>query len=359
MWRLTGRPPLSSTAEHDLRVGARHRHRLHHRAVPRRLGERRVRPLHLGRRRRGDPPRVGLGEDHLRPLHPGARGQVTVVIEKGWQGKEVHARSHAMTTLRKVYQQGRTIEPVRGRGVLVAAPAHRHDPVARRAAGAPAGRRGDLRPGRRRDDHHDLSADRSDHHTEADMPTTPGGLRYPAAADPPDVPTDMQELAEDVEAKLPAGIACSFVQWPHHRRRHHLRQRHVPRRAVQCGAAGRRDPDRQHPEQPRRRDRHRVHVIRAAVLHQHRRHDREPHGPLDRRAGPRPDQPAQGGADPAGRRHVRLGRVPDRGMWQPGDPAGGPDRLHRRRRRRPGRRRLQLWSVRTALEPTDTPPAAS
>jgi hypothetical protein len=46
------------------------------------------------------------------------------------------------------------------------------------------------------------------------MPTTPGGLRYPAAADPPDVPADMQRLAEDVEADTPAGIASSFVQWP-------------------------------------------------------------------------------------------------------------------------------------------------
>jgi len=36
------------------------------------------------------------------------------------------------------------------------------------------------------------------------MPTTtPHGLRYPADTDPPDVPTDMQEIAEDVGAWLP------------------------------------------------------------------------------------------------------------------------------------------------------------
>lgn len=36
------------------------------------------------------------------------------------------------------------------------------------------------------------------------MPTTPiYGLRYPAASDPPNVPLDMQELGEDIEAKVP------------------------------------------------------------------------------------------------------------------------------------------------------------
>lgn len=34
------------------------------------------------------------------------------------------------------------------------------------------------------------------------MPTTPGGLRYPASTDTPDVPRDMLNLATDVEAGL-------------------------------------------------------------------------------------------------------------------------------------------------------------
>lgn len=31
------------------------------------------------------------------------------------------------------------------------------------------------------------------------MPATPNGLRYPSGSDTPDVPRDMQNLAEDVE----------------------------------------------------------------------------------------------------------------------------------------------------------------
>jgi hypothetical protein len=34
------------------------------------------------------------------------------------------------------------------------------------------------------------------------MPTTPGGLRYPASSDTPNVPRDIQFLAEDVESIL-------------------------------------------------------------------------------------------------------------------------------------------------------------
>jgi len=34
------------------------------------------------------------------------------------------------------------------------------------------------------------------------MPTTPGGLRYPAAADTPNVPRDLEYLATDVETAL-------------------------------------------------------------------------------------------------------------------------------------------------------------
>lgn len=34
------------------------------------------------------------------------------------------------------------------------------------------------------------------------MPTTPGGLRYPASSDTPDVPRDIENLADDVESAL-------------------------------------------------------------------------------------------------------------------------------------------------------------
>lgn len=34
------------------------------------------------------------------------------------------------------------------------------------------------------------------------MPTTPGGLRYPASTDTPNVPRDIENLATDVEAEL-------------------------------------------------------------------------------------------------------------------------------------------------------------
>ena len=45
------------------------------------------------------------------------------------------------------------------------------------------------------------------------MPATPiYGLRYPAAADPADVPLDLQELAEDVEAKVP-GRPLAYVEF--------------------------------------------------------------------------------------------------------------------------------------------------
>lgn len=34
------------------------------------------------------------------------------------------------------------------------------------------------------------------------MPTTPGGLRYPASTDTPNVPRDIENLATDVESEL-------------------------------------------------------------------------------------------------------------------------------------------------------------
>jgi hypothetical protein len=41
------------------------------------------------------------------------------------------------------------------------------------------------------------------------MPTTPGGLRYPAASDTPNVPRDIQYLATDVESALSSKIGSA------------------------------------------------------------------------------------------------------------------------------------------------------
>jgi hypothetical protein len=41
------------------------------------------------------------------------------------------------------------------------------------------------------------------------MPTTPGGLRFPSGSDTPDVPRDIENLANDVEAlvaNIPTGL---------------------------------------------------------------------------------------------------------------------------------------------------------
>jgi hypothetical protein len=43
------------------------------------------------------------------------------------------------------------------------------------------------------------------------MPTTPGGLRYPASSDTPNVPRDIQYLATDVETALGTKSASSHV----------------------------------------------------------------------------------------------------------------------------------------------------
>jgi hypothetical protein len=43
------------------------------------------------------------------------------------------------------------------------------------------------------------------------MPTTPGGLRYPAAADTPNVPRDLEYLATDVETALGAKPASADI----------------------------------------------------------------------------------------------------------------------------------------------------
>lgn len=43
------------------------------------------------------------------------------------------------------------------------------------------------------------------------MPTTPGGLRYPASTDTPDVPRDMLNLATDVDTALGTKAASSHL----------------------------------------------------------------------------------------------------------------------------------------------------
>lgn len=43
------------------------------------------------------------------------------------------------------------------------------------------------------------------------MPTTPGGLRYPASSDTPNVPRDIEYLATDVETALGDKAASSHV----------------------------------------------------------------------------------------------------------------------------------------------------
>jgi hypothetical protein len=45
------------------------------------------------------------------------------------------------------------------------------------------------------------------------MPTTPGGLPYPASTDPPNVPADIQALAQAVETQRER-VASGTVSWP-------------------------------------------------------------------------------------------------------------------------------------------------
>jgi hypothetical protein len=110
IWRLTARPLLSEIAAHDLKVGANGTVIDSSTELSRDGWANAVFVRYTWEDAAGAAKRAyGSAKITSGPYTPALAGQVTIVIDKGWRGNTTYARYHATNTLRKVYQQGRTI----------------------------------------------------------------------------------------------------------------------------------------------------------------------------------------------------------------------------------------------------------